>query len=222
MKINSEEGYGAAMKFGRKAERKMHSLAENIGFPILTDIQKQNILLLQAAITDSPRDIKPLTYFEANSGSSNPLKDDANCQSVIIAFEARRRGLNCYALPYSQDEGSSSFKLGENFAQAWINPRNMKLLQPTKITGNSDEEIVRKLEKEISVPGRYILGINYKANGHLISVDVTESCERIYHDEQDDSFINPKCFEDVEYFEVVRIDRAIFNIEMVKSVLAMF
>ena len=222
MIIDNEVGYGAAMKFGRKAERKMHSLAENIGLPTLTDIQKQNIICLQEALTDMPRDITPLTYFEANSGSSNPLKDDANCQSVIIAFEARRRGLNCYALPYSHEEGSSSFMLGENFAQAWINPRNMKPLQPTKITGKSDEELIKKLEKEISIPGRYILGINYKANGHLISVDVTERGERIYHDEQDDSFINPNCFEDIEYFEVVRIDRAIFNIELVKSVLTMF
>lgn len=222
MIINKEEGYGSAMKFGRKAEREMHSLVENIGLPTLTEIQKQNIHSLQEALTDVSRDIKPLTYLEANSGSSNPLKDDANCQSVIIAFEARRRGLNCYALPYSYEEESNSFKLGENFAQAWINPRNMKTLQPTKITGKSDEELVKKLEKETSVPGRYILGINYKTNGHLISLDVTERGERIYHDEQDDSFINPKSFEDVEYFEIVRIDRAIFNIEMVKTVLTMF
>lgn len=210
------------MKFGRKAERKMHSLAENIGFPILTDAQKQNVISLQAALTDISLDIKPLTYLEANSGSSNPLKDDINCQSVIIAFEARRRGLNCYALPYSEDMTSSSFKLGEDFAQAWINPRNMKTLQPTRIAGKTDKELLKKLERELSTPGRYVLGINYRENGHLISVDVTEKGEKIFHDEQDDSFINPEYFESVDYFEVLRIDRAIFNIEMVKSVLTMF
>ena len=36
-----------------------------------------------------------MSFLNADRGASNPLKDKENCQSVVVAFEVRRRGLTC-------------------------------------------------------------------------------------------------------------------------------
>lgn len=217
-----EKSYGAAMKFGRNAEKAMLKIVADLDLPVLSPIQISNIQELSYVLYEREVRITPMNYIEANSGKANPYHDDVNCQSVIIAFEARRRGLNCFALPYSGDKNSDSYKLGEDFAKAFINPANNKPLQATRLSGRSDTEIIAKLEKQLKTPGRYILGINYKNYGHVVSVDVTDNGDKIFHDEQDNSYFNPQSLEEVEYLELVRIDRAIFNIPLIKSVLGIF
>lgn len=215
--------YKAAMKLGRNAEREMYKLVNNIGMPVLSDEQKQNIIDLAKTKGLGSGHISPMDYLSADSGASNPTKDEINCQSVVVAFEARRRGLDCFALPYDGNETSASFRLGENFALAWVNPKNGKVMNPTKLSGRSDDEIITKLEKELKVPGRYVLGINYKGNiGHVISVDVTPAKEIIVHDEQDDSYFSLRSLENLEFLELLKIDRAVFNIEIVESILRVF
>ena len=212
--------YGSAMKLGRNATKEAMKIVENIGAPVLTDAQKKNLQELADVLGVLHKDIKPMTFLDADNGASNPLGDDENCQSVVIAFEARRRGINCYALPYSDSLDSSSFKLGERFQDAWINPKNGKVIEPTICKGKSDSEIILKLKKGCSSDGRYVLGINYNdGTGHVVSIDkINESY--IIKDEQINTFYELSSFENIAYVEFIKIDKAIFNIELIKSAIA--
>lgn len=68
-----------------------------------------------------------------------------------------------------QDNASRIMKrLGDNFNEAWVNPKTGKTLTPTILKGANDKEIIEKLKKQLSQPGEYVLGYNYK-NGDGMS-----------------------------------------------------
>ena len=160
-----------------------------------------------------------MSFLDADQGASNPTRDDENCQSVVVAFEARRRGLDCYALPYSPDHDSASYALGERFQDAWINPKTGKVTEPTTIRGNSDNEIIARVKKQIIADGRYILGINRKnGSGHVVSLEKVNG-HIIIKDEQDNSFSKLESIDNISYLEVLRIDKSVLNIDLVKSIL---
>ncbi len=212
--------YGAAMKLGRSATKEAMKVVENIGMPELTEVQKANIRELAQSLGISRKDIKPMSFLDADQGASNPMKDIENCQSVVVAFEARRRGLNVYALPYSSDPHSASYALGERFQDAWLNPKTGKVMEPTIIKGKNDEEIISKLKKQLNADGRYILGINSKdGSGHVVSLDRIDG-HLILKDEQENTFSKIESLEKVSYLEILRIDKAILNISKVKSIFA--
>lgn len=210
--------YGAAMKLGRSATKDAMKIVENIGAPELTEVQKENIRELAKALGIPQKEIKPMSFLDADQGASNPTKDWENCQSVVVAFEARRKGLNIYALPYNHSNSSASYALGERFQDAWINPKTGKVIEPSVIKGKTDDEIVAKLKKQLNADGRYILGINEKnGRGHVVSIDKIYG-RIIIKDEPTNDFISIDSLTDISYLEIIRIDKAIFNISKVKSI----
>lgn len=218
---NIHPHYGAAMKLGRSATKEAMKIVENIGAPELSEVQKQNIIELADALGMSRKDIKPMSFLDADQGASNPMKDNENCQSVVVAFETRRRGIDCYALPYSSKVNSASYALGERFQDAWINPKTRKVIEPTIIKGKSDEEIISKLKKQVTADGRYILGVNSKdGEGHVVSME-RNGGNIIIKDEQSDDFIAINSLDDIDYIEILRIDKAILNISKIKSILSL-
>ena len=213
--------YGAAMKLGRSATKEAMKVVENIGAPELTEVQKKNIYELADALGITRKDVKPMSFLDADQGASNPTKDYENCQSVVVAFEARRRGIDCYAMPYSSKSNSASYILGERFQDAWLNPKTGKVIEPTIFKGNSDDIILSKLKKGCPSDGRYILGINYKdGGGHVMSIEKING-KIILRDEQIDDFYDISSLKNISYLEILRIDKAILNIDKVKSVLGL-
>lgn len=211
--------YGAAMKLGRTATKEAMKIVEDIGVPELTEIQKRNIHELADALGVPRKEIKPMSFLDADQGASNPTKDKENCQSVVVAFEARRRGLNCHALPYSANRNSESYALGERFQDAWINPKTNKIIEPTIIKGTNDAEIISKLKRQLGTDGRYVLGINENnGRGHLVSIERVNG-RIIIKDDQINDFIAIDSLEDISYLEIIKIDRAILNISKIKSIL---
>ena len=216
---NIKPHYGAAMKLGRSATKEAMKIVENIGAPELSEVQKQNIRELADALGMSRKDIKPMSFLGADQGASNPMKDSENCQSVVVAFEARRRGIDCYALPYSSKANSASYALGERFQDAWINPKTGKVIEPTVIKGKSDEDIISKLKKQVSADGRYVLGINENnGRGHVVSIEKING-KILIKDEQNDDFISIDSLERISYLEILKVDKAILNISRIKSIL---
>lgn len=134
---------------------------------LLSDIQRDNIKELAKALGVSQKDIKPMSYLDADQGASNPTGDKQNCQSVIVAFEARRKGLNVYALPYSDKPDSVSYQLGERFQDAWINPKNGKVIEPTIIKGKTDDEIIAKLRRNLMQMDAMCLGLTRRTKGDM-------------------------------------------------------
>lgn len=211
--------YGAAMKLGRSATKEAMKIVENIGAPELTEVQKKNILELADALGAPHKEIKPMSFLDADQGASNPTKDKENCQSVVVAFEARRRGIDCYALPYSSRHDSASYTLGERFQDAWINPKTGKMIEPTIIKGANDTEIISKLKRQLGADGRYVLGINENSGrGHLVSIERFDG-KIIIKDDQVNDFISLDSLENISYLEVIKIDKAILNISKIKSIL---
>lgn len=215
--------FGAAFKLGRASQKEASKIVETIGKPILNEVQKQNICSLANALGIPDSGIKPMTFIDADQGASNPTKDQDNCQSCVVSFTARRRGLDCVAKAYDYKNGAM-FDLGENFQNAWINPKTGKIIQPTIIKGKDDTDTISKLKKLLSKDGEYILGFNGNDGiGHVVNV-ITIKGHIIIHDEQiskeSDRYSSIDSFSDIDYFEVIKIDNAILNIEIAKEVIA--
>jgi hypothetical protein len=218
----TEPHYGAAMKFGRSATKEVMKIVGDIGVPELTEIQRRNIRELADVLSIPRKEIKPMSFLDADQGASNPSKDENNCQSVVVAFEARRRGLDCHALPYNNKIESASYILGERFQDAWINAKTGKIIEPTILRGKSDNEIISKFRRQTSAPGRYILGVNDKdGRGHVVSVERLVNGKLIIRDEQKEDFWNETSMQRIDYLEVLRIDKAMLNIQLVKSILGL-
>ena len=214
--------FGAAIKLGRASNKEASKIIVNIDKPVLNDVQKQNIHRLADALGIPNSSIKPMTFIDADQGASNPTKDQDNCQSCVVSFAARRRGLNCVAKAYDY-RNEAMFDLGENFQNAWINPKTGKIIQPTVIKGKDDDEAISKLKKLLSKDGEYILGFNGKDGiGHVVNVIAIKG-QTIIHDEQiskeSDRYGSIDSFSDIDYFEVIKIDKAILNIDIVRHVL---
>ncbi len=214
--------FGSPIKLGRAAQKEAAKILVNIGGPTLSGDQIQNIRELADALGIPHNAIKPMPFIEADQGASNPTKDQNNCQSCVVSFAVRRRGLDCIAKAYD-DNNAAMYNLGEQFQNAWINPKSGKILQPTIIRGKNDEDAISKLKNILSNKGEYILGFNGNDGvGHVVNV-ITVDGQIIIHDEQiskeSDRYTNIESFNDIDYFEVIRIDKAILNIDIVKHVL---
>lgn len=223
---NQRPRYGSAMKLGRRAAREAMEIVENIGAPMLSEEQKENIAQLATEFGVSKKEIVPMSFLDADEGKSNPFKDDVNCQSCVVAYFARRQGLDCYALPYDNNPNGAMFKLGERFQDAWINPKTGKVVEPTELRGKTDDEIISKLKRRINGNGEYVLGINRKnGEGHVISI-IRNGDDIILHDEQkakdSERYLNIDALSNIDYLEVLKVDRYILNIQVAKSVLGIF
>ena len=215
--------YGAAMKLGRSATKEAMKIVENVGAPELTEVQKRNIRELADALGLPRKEIKPMSFLDADQGASNPTKNQSNCQSCVVSFAARRRGLNCHAKAYDDRNPGVMFDLGERFEDAWLNPKTGKVIQPTILRGRNDDEIIAKLKRTISQQGEYVLGINDKdKEGHVVNI-INHNGKIIIHDEQaireSDRYRDINSISNIDYLEIIRIDNAIININLVKDIL---
>lgn len=214
--IDSAPHYGNAMKLGRSARKKAAKIYEDAKPPILSDKQSAQIKELAKNLGIG---ITPMSFNEADSGQSNIIQDSNNCQSCVIAHEARLRGLNVTAVKYDNTPTSPTFRIGERFQDAFISPRNGKTVEPTIIKNNNSSQIISKLEKQITPPGRYIIGYNPKGTGHVIIAERFDSGDVTYYCPQKNDLLNINAYNDAEYFEVLKIDGLLFNKKIVTQLI---
>lgn len=222
MQVVHTPEFGSPIKLGRAAQKEAAKILVNIQKPTLSDCQVKNIYELADALGIPQNNITPMSFLDADQGASNPTKDQNNCQSCVVSFAVRRRGLNCIAKVYDE-RNVAMYNLGEQFQNAWINPKTGKILNPTIIRGKSDDDAISKLKNLLSKDGEYILGFNGNDGiGHVVNV-ITVGGQIIIHDEQiskeSDRYTTIESFSDIDYFEVIKIDKAILNIDIVKHVL---
>lgn len=217
--------FESAFKLGRAALRDASRIVVDIDSPVLTKCQMQNVHELAAALGIPHREIKSMSFIDADQGASNPTKDQDNCQSCVVSFAVRRRGLNCIAKAYNE-RNPAMYNLGEKFQNAWVNPKTGKIIEPYVIKGKNDEDSIKKLKRYLSQDGEYVLGFNGKDGvGHVVNV-ITINGKIIVHDEQiskeSNRYSDIDSFCDIDYFELIKIDKAILNVEIVKEVLESF
>ena len=134
---------------------------------------------------------KEMTFEEADNGNVNPdygkeYGYSINCQSCVVAFEARLRGYNVKVLPNTK--GSMLEQLSRKTNMAWIDPATGKapkyikdeLLRTPKKYLSFIKEIVKQGE-------RYTIEFEWKGrsrSGHIVNLDRNNSGELRIKDNQ--------------------------------------
>jgi hypothetical protein len=129
---------------GRKEEHEAYVAYNKKGNSVtkLSDAQKQNRNQLAEMLGIRNEEISPFMPHETADGQ-NPNKDyknggvyTINCQSCVVAYEARRRGLNVTALGYDPAINSPSYKLSNDCTLAFqeakvrvVNPKMMGMIK---------------------------------------------------------------------------------------------
>ena len=119
---------------------------------------------------------KEMTFDEANHGTTNPNyskggKYTINCQTCVVANEARRRGYNVTARPKDTREADL---LASNTKLAWIDPKTGK--NPEFMDGSREITTAKKakkyLEDNLKEGERYTVEFSWKgrrSSGHIIN-----------------------------------------------------
>ena len=109
--------------------------------------------------------------------------------------------------------------LGENFQKIWINAKTGKTPQVTLLKSDNDDDLFRRLDKSMSAIGRYHVGINQTNDrGHVITAERMPSGKLLFYDPQNGSFLNIREFNELESFEVIKVDKLLFKLDMLKAI----
>ena len=221
-KFSERPHYGSALKLGRSATKEAKKIYENIPAPILSrDVQKNTAKIASAL---GVKQGKPMTFLEANEGRANinygkGIAFSENCQCCVAIHEARLRGLNLTAVGYSAVKDSVTFQLGENFQNIWVNAKTGKTPQLTILKADNDEALYSKLEKALSANGRYHIGINLSSDmGHVFTAERLPNGKLLFYDAQSGDFLNIREYTALESIEVLKVDKLLFNIELLKEI----
>ena len=183
-----------------------------------------------------------MTREEANGGKPNPnfkqgLGYQENCQSCVVAYEARLRGYNVQALPYVN--GSAAEKILRQTNRAWIDPATGK--HPEYMyddTATTAKKFLSFLENNIKSKQRYTLEFTWKgrnSSGHIVSLDRDTSGKlRIYDPQSGVTYTGgnvAKYLGQIKYTmtvhgfkmptrpKVLRVDDKQFNMDIVNEIL---
>lgn len=165
---------------------------------------------------------EPMSREEANGGNANPNYEQGggyrtNCQTCVVAYEARLRGYDVQAKPYAK--GTDMEKLARNTNAAWVNPMSGKQVSQYSYSQHQDDGLpttakqCRKWLNENVQPGaRYTFSHGWKgrgSSGHIISIDKDSSGHLRLYDPQSGKTMTGK---DVDtYLSRVRYTRTIYG-----------
>ena len=208
-------------KLGRQATKDAMKIYDDRPAPTLTSEQRTNIKDIAKVLNTTP---KPMTFLEADEGKGNvgygrrEYGYNTNCAATVLIHEARLRGLNITALPYSPDPNGLSFQLGENTAIGWRTEKG-KTPTVTTLKAKSDDELFRKLDGQTKSAGRYHIGINFdQSHGHIITAERFSDGKIVFYDAQSGAFLNIKEYSDLESFEVLKVDKLLFAPDIIKAI----
>ena len=215
-------GFVTGTKLGRTASREAFKEYENEKPTVLTKEQ-------QVQITEIAREIgcakpRPMSFLEADEGRANVnfgkgTAFSENCQCCVAIHEARLRGLNITAIGYSDSNDSITKLLGDKFQNIWVNAKSGKIPQVTILKANTEETLFDKLNKSTESKGRYHVGINFRDNtGHVITAERLESGKLLFYDAQSGIFLNIREYTNLESLEVLKVDKLLFNKELLKAI----
>ena len=187
----------------------------------------------------------PMPFEEADSGNVNPDytgRHDGNyinCQTCVVAFEARLRGYDLMAMP--NNPGSMSERVSYDTRLAWIDPKTGKKPEWTIGRGSNGAAATLKRLKSTLAPGeRYTMQFTWKGSrrsGHIVNLDLDDSgnvrikdnqrgFNQVYGVEERSEWVGDDAvleyLKDVscgKFFHVLRIDNLDFNREVVNEML---
>ena len=143
---------------------------------------------------------REMTFTEADSGNVNPNYEECdgfqcNCQTCVVVFEARLRGYDVEAMPFSMD--SNAEKLAEQTNLAWLAPDGTHPDYQMDVNANSSEAMYNFIARTVMPGERYTLEGNWKGGwgcGHIISVFREETGNLVFYDPQVNKIYNEQSF----------------------------
>lgn len=188
--------------------------------------QKQNIREIAKEFGLSVEDaqhLQPMGIFKALEGA-NPLKGDTNCQSCVVAFEARLRGLLVRA---KSKTGFFADQLSAVGGQVLAYSSRAEVKYKPSIKVKKVDKVMDYLKQEIP-DGRYQIGwdkwnkktrdrLGDKDAGHILCL-IKKDKALYFIDPQNKRLYTPEKFDDNVLFkiakdtdiEIMRTDRLVF------------
>ena len=173
---------------------------------------------------------KPMSFEEANHGNTNPnFKQGGgyyrNCQTCVVANEARRRGYDVTARPKDTPEAMA---LSRTTNKAWIDPSTGTHPKYIDVSASRTKRVQSNIEDVVKQGERYTVEFGWKGSytsGHIISVERNSSGNvRLYDPQSGKQYTG----NDVAQYltqvrpstvQMLRVDNQAFNMNMVEPVL---
>ena len=177
---------------------------------------------------------RPMTFDEADHGRANPnysniLPPDLfsdNCQSCVLAHEARIRGYNVCAKGFD-DENIFMTNLSHFTTKAWIDPKTGKNPKMIRYDGNADK-YGDWLDRNVKQGERYFVQFSHKNGAHILTASKNDKGIISLYDPQKNLIntgadsINKKMGNKISGIHKIgslRVDDLDFNLSYVNAVL---
>lgn len=132
---------------------------------------------------------EPMSREKADGGNVNPnfAEKDAyrngyhtNCQSCVVAYEARLRGYDVEVLPNKR--GSALQDLSHHTRETWIDLETGETAEPDVLSVSNAKKLYSELDSKVEADKRYVFRLNWKGenNGHIVSMGKDENGLYIY------------------------------------------
>lgn len=185
---------------------------------------------------------EPMDFDKADHGSTNPNYSKGggyhvNCQTCVIANEARRRGYDVTARPKDTKQAS---EIARDQTKAWIDPKTGR--HPNYMSGCQEVGTARQakkyLDENLKTGERYFLGHAWKGrgmSGHIITTFKDSDGNINLYDPQSgkkmtgsdvDSYLSRIKYQTSVYgtkikmgFRILRVDDKQFNTDYVDKIL---
>ena len=166
-----------------------------------------------------------MTHEEADSGKANQGQKQVggyeNCSITVIAYEARRRGLDVTAHVFNYEKDSWCYKIGKDEYE-YIGWEKVKKERVKKIKIIKGVAVPKDIESATKNIGRYHFSWDYeKGYGHVITAERLRSGELVIYDPQDDTYWELSNFKGIKKgsFKVLRVDNLLFNVDVVSKII---
>lgn len=212
-----KEGMTGALMLGREDERIFGRIVSDPKYNVVAPINPTLMQEAKEICSDLGIDYTPMTLEEADMGTPNVSGDRNNCQSAVVVYEARRRGINITANPFSK--GSVADSLGYNGGMAFVDkngqPRNMATLR-----AKDKRQLEAALKRATSQKGRYHLGMNYgEEKGHIIVVERLDAKTIFFYcPQKNERWSIGQIIEESSSLEILKVDNLCFNRDVLKAI----
>lgn len=208
---------GAHM-FGRDSDREFKTMLKDPAFnapaTLTAKVEEDTRLLCEELGIQRTE----MTWSEADGNMPNLDGFRDNCQSAVLVYEARRRGIDIVTLAYSGNPQSPSFRLGENSGLGFVGADGNPLA--TRKLPKDKKRMEAELRKATAKEGRYHLGMDFNAHsGHIIVAERVSGRGVVFYDPSDGSTWSlGEIVARSQSVELLRVDNKPFNHAILKGI----